>query len=213
MDRVKLGLYIAALRKQKGMTQKDLAEQLHVSVPAISKWERGLNFPDIISLQPLAEILGVSLAELFTQSPEKELPESKEFMEDLLTIAMSNSLREQKEQKKQNIVISVLTVILLLLAAVQIVMVVADREAVFKVVATGFETSEEGLRIFEMYVTSAGNVSHDDIRQHMDSVDEKWRAGVYADGETDAVHIRYYNSPDIIKIDTDNYFYETYIFK
>ena len=43
MDKKKIGNLISALRKEKGMTQKDLAEQLHVSDRTISKWERGLS--------------------------------------------------------------------------------------------------------------------------------------------------------------------------
>ena len=46
MDQIKIGGFIAARRKEKQMTQTQLAETLHVSVNAVSKWERGLNLPD-----------------------------------------------------------------------------------------------------------------------------------------------------------------------
>ena len=48
---------IAALRKKKGWTQKDIAEKLNVSIAAVSKWERGLNYPDLSIMEPLARIL------------------------------------------------------------------------------------------------------------------------------------------------------------
>ena len=58
------GTRIAQARKEKGWTQKDLAERLHVSTAAVSKWERGLNYPDLSLLEPLADALGISAAEI-----------------------------------------------------------------------------------------------------------------------------------------------------
>ena len=55
---------ISALRKQKGVTQLDLARQMGVTDKAVSNWERDLSFPDVTSLPRLAEILGVSVDEL-----------------------------------------------------------------------------------------------------------------------------------------------------
>lgn len=54
----------AALRKEKGLTQRALAERLYVSDKAVSKWERGLSLPDVALLTPLSEALGVGVAEL-----------------------------------------------------------------------------------------------------------------------------------------------------
>lgn len=64
MDAKITGQKIAQLRKEKGKTQGDLAGELHVSVAAVSKWERGLNFPDLTLLEPLAEALDTTAAEL-----------------------------------------------------------------------------------------------------------------------------------------------------
>lgn len=60
----KIGLFISQLRKEKKMTQKELAKQLHITDKAVSKWERGLSYPDISLLNSLAEILGVATSEL-----------------------------------------------------------------------------------------------------------------------------------------------------
>ena len=59
MDCRKTGEMIRALRKEKGMTQRTLAEHLHVSVQAVSKWERGLGCPDVALLADLSRLLGV----------------------------------------------------------------------------------------------------------------------------------------------------------
>ena len=58
------GTMIAALRKEQGMTQLDLAEKMGVTDKAVSKWERDLSFPDVNSLPKLAEIFHVSVDEL-----------------------------------------------------------------------------------------------------------------------------------------------------
>ena len=64
MDNIKFGRFIRESRQAKGMTQKQLAEKIHVSDKAVSKWENGAGFPDIKILEPLAACLGVSLLEL-----------------------------------------------------------------------------------------------------------------------------------------------------
>ena len=66
MDAVKTGGLIAQVRREKELTQRDLAERLHVSVQAVSKWERGLSCPDIALLEPLAEALGLTVTELLS---------------------------------------------------------------------------------------------------------------------------------------------------
>ncbi len=64
MDVGKTGKFIAKNRKSMNMTQNELAEKLHITDKAVSKWERGLSFPDISILIPLSEILNISLYDL-----------------------------------------------------------------------------------------------------------------------------------------------------
>lgn len=71
-----LGALIAQNRKEKGMTQLDLAEKLGVTDKAVSKWERDLSCPDIQSLPTLAEVLGLSLDELM-QGKSKTPPQEE----------------------------------------------------------------------------------------------------------------------------------------
>ena len=59
-----MGEMISTLRKEKGMTQKELADQLHITDKAVSKWEREVACPDTQTIPKLAEILGVSVEEL-----------------------------------------------------------------------------------------------------------------------------------------------------
>ena len=64
MQQQTLGAMIASLRKERQMTQLELAEQLGVTDKAVSKWERNLSCPDITAIPKLADILGVSVEEL-----------------------------------------------------------------------------------------------------------------------------------------------------
>lgn len=64
MKKQTLGMMISSLRKEKGMTQLELAEKMGVTDKAVSKWERDLSYPDINSIPKLAEIFGVSVDEL-----------------------------------------------------------------------------------------------------------------------------------------------------
>lgn len=69
-----MGETIAELRKARGMTQKELAEQMNVTDKAVSKWERDLSCPDINSVPRLAEVLGVSVEDLMNVSKTEKHP-------------------------------------------------------------------------------------------------------------------------------------------
>lgn len=77
MDAMKTGALIAQVRKEKGLTQKELAEKVYVSVQAVSKWELGKNFPDLALMEPLAEALDLTVSELLAgergEAPRDEL--------------------------------------------------------------------------------------------------------------------------------------------
>ena len=70
MKKQTLGMMISTLRKEKGMTQLELAEQMGVTDKAVSKWERDLSYPDINSIPKLAEIFEVSVDELMQVKTE-----------------------------------------------------------------------------------------------------------------------------------------------
>ena len=64
IDKKAFGAFVAALRREKGYTQKEMAEKLFVSDKAVSKWETGASIPDTALLIPLAELLDVTVTEL-----------------------------------------------------------------------------------------------------------------------------------------------------
>lgn len=88
MNTEKTGIFIAALRKEKGITQTQLAEMIHVSDKAISCWETGRGFPDINNLEAITECLGVSVAELLKGERIKETV-TKEELEEIASDGIS----------------------------------------------------------------------------------------------------------------------------
>ena len=72
MDAVYTGKKIFSLRKEKGWTQKDLAERVHVTDKAVSKWERGINYPDLSLLELLGNVLGTSVSDLLGLSDSSD---------------------------------------------------------------------------------------------------------------------------------------------
>ena len=96
MDQIKIGKFIAVCRKQKGLTQMQLAEKLNITDKAISKWERGIAMPDSSIMLALCDILGISVNELLCG--EKINMENNPKNEQLL-------LEMAKELEKKNKII------------------------------------------------------------------------------------------------------------
>ena len=67
MDRQKTGALIAQMRKERGLTQRELAEQLHISDRAVSKWEQGTSEPSTTNLIKLARVFDLDPADLLRE--------------------------------------------------------------------------------------------------------------------------------------------------
>ncbi|MGN0626987.1 MAG: helix-turn-helix domain-containing protein [Oscillospiraceae bacterium] len=115
IDKERFGEFVAGLRKEKGLTQKELSERLFVSDKAVSKWESGRSLPDVSLLVPLSENLGVTVTELLEcrRIENADRMEPKE-VEELVkkTIGLSNAPKRRAPKKGE-----VLTYILCVLAA------------------------------------------------------------------------------------------------
>ena len=72
MDQIKIGTFLKTLRKEKNLTQDQLAEQLGVSSRTVSRWETGMNMPDISLLLEIAELYGVTIPELIDGERKSE---------------------------------------------------------------------------------------------------------------------------------------------
>ena len=110
MDLSKIGKLIKEKRKEKSLTQEELASKLSISDKAVSKWERGLSLPDISLLIPLSEILDISLYELLSGEKTKE-----EKVDDTLKSTINYSNQVIKRNKKRSLFIYLILGILCLI--------------------------------------------------------------------------------------------------
>jgi len=95
MDLIKTGLFISTLRKEKDMTQKELAEKIGVTDKAVSRWETGKGFPDVSLLTTLAEALCVSVSEIIIgEKIETDEKNTVEIMEKAVIDTLDYSQRE-----------------------------------------------------------------------------------------------------------------------
>lgn len=112
MDLIKIGRYIAGKRKEQGMTQRQLAEQLNMSDKSVSKWERGVCLPDVSVYSDLCRILGISINEFLAGEDIDRDSIAQKADENILEVTADGQLK----QKRSKIVIYVL--LLISLAAV-----------------------------------------------------------------------------------------------
>ena len=95
MNQMKIGKFIAECRKQKGLTQMQLAEKLGITDKAISKWERGIAMPDSSIMLQLCEILGISVNELL--SGEKIQMENNDQKNEQILLDMAKELEAKNK--------------------------------------------------------------------------------------------------------------------
>ncbi len=130
INKEQFGAFVAQLRKEKGLTQKELAEQLYVSDKAVSKWERSLSLPDVTLLNPLAEVLGITVEELLAC---KRITQEKSYLSD-----SEIEKREQQRKKWKGIFAASLAVvcvemILLVLSGMTFQQMITDYLLLFEV--------------------------------------------------------------------------------
>ena len=96
MNKERLGAFIGDCRRELGLTQRELAEKVHVTDKAVSKWERGLSYPDVTLLEPLAAALGLGVEELMACRRQAVLSGEEDPVKNLLTISDDSLRRERR---------------------------------------------------------------------------------------------------------------------
>ena len=110
------GKKIAELRKEKGLTQKDLAEKLNVTDKAVSKWERGINFPELTVMENLAEALDTTVVDLLSL----EKATSEEVVEEVTRLSVfekEHILQELRIRSYLKIIIEIVVFLALIQAS------------------------------------------------------------------------------------------------
>lgn len=149
MDNEKFGKFVADIRKEKGMTQKELAQILNLSDKAVSKWERGLSFPDISVLEPLAEVMEVSVLELLrgARMEKKEslsVAEAEEMLDSSLLLSGEEIARKHMKNK---FIIIFCCMLLMLLISIMINILNFRKAEETKVVSPAQEVYENSMEV------------------------------------------------------------------
>ena len=128
MNKERLGAFIGERRRELGLTQKDLAGRLHVTDKAVSKWERGLSYPDVTLLEPLAGALGLNMEELMAcrrqERRKEETPmKEQETVRGLLDISRDSVRRERRRSWQRLGAVLVLLAVTAAVAAYSLIFV------------------------------------------------------------------------------------------
>ena len=203
MDPKKTGIIISDARKKLKITQKELADKLYVSDKAVSKWERGLCFPDISVLIPLTEILNISLYDLL----RGEKVNKKEVEETLKnTINYSNS--EIKRKKKKYIIISSLIILVIVLSSIISLALIRDNDISAIVDRDVIHT----INYYSDYKTTLDNKNGEKLELIIMKLPLRWKERQF-ETEANAIKINYSVSyKDVVKAYNDeNYVKEALI--
>lgn len=115
MDQIKIGKFIAAMRKEQSFTQRQLADSLGISDKTISKWETGKGMPEVSLMMPLCEALHINVNELLSGERLTALDYQKKAEENIM-----NLVREKEENKKK-IILSVIICFITILAGTTLI--------------------------------------------------------------------------------------------
>ena len=198
MDPKKTGTIISDARKNMNMTQKELADKLYVSDKAVSKWERGLCFPDISVLIPLTEILNISLYDLLRGERMKK-SEVEETIKN--TISYSNS--ELKRNKKKYTIISSIIILGVVILSVLSLVFISKNNDIFGIVD---RDTIYDISYYSDYVTSIESKDSEKIELIIMKLPLSWRERTFVI-EEDSIKINYdvsYN--DVVKAYNDEHY-------
>ena len=114
MNQVKIGKFIKAVRKEKNLTQREIAEKLNISEKTVSKWETGNGLPEVGLMLPLCELLQISVNELLSGERLDEKRYFEKAEQNIMT------LMEEKAEAKKKLIMAVIVAVTTLLAGLTI---------------------------------------------------------------------------------------------
>lgn len=178
---VRFGRNLKALREINKVTQKKLAEELHMSRQAISLWEKGKNLPDMMMLSRIADILQVSCDEL--HNPEKTLEklDNPEFQKRNVeegdkenTDNTGENKESEPEPQKKNygriVRMSFLIGILAIATGMFLIYMAGHRKPAFQQIGTRYIDDPLWGRVYEIAYVVDGEMTNDSINVHLDEV-------------------------------------------
>lgn len=119
MDQIKIGKFIAKVRKENNMTQRELADALMISDKTVSKWECGKGLPEVSLMMPLCEILGLTVNDLLTGERVLDLDYKEKAEENMM------NLMEENQRNKKIWITAIICAIVTVIAVCSIVVIAA----------------------------------------------------------------------------------------
>jgi len=151
---VKIGRYIAERRKQLGMTQRQLADELSISDKTVSKWETGKGLPEVSLMMPLCEKLHISVNDLLTGESVSEFDYRKKAEENMMNLMKENS------ENKKHMILSVICGVIKIIAVCSLTVIASYIEmhtlARIAVVVLAFLTAVLGIGAAAVLEVKAG---------------------------------------------------------
>ena len=138
MDQIKIGKFIASMRKEQSMTQRQLADVLNISDKTVSKWECGNGMPEVALMLPLCEVLRINVNELLSGERLDGADYQRKAEENMMEL-----VREREESKKK-IILAVVVCVLTILSGVTIILVSGLLEMM------GFESVEDEKQVLDI---------------------------------------------------------------
>ena len=130
MDQIKIGKFIQEKRKEKNLTQSELAEKLNISDRAISKWENGVCMPDVGNMPELCNILSISINDLISGEKVDMKNNEKKLEENLLEMT---KLKEEKDKLLLNLEIVIGIILVLFYLAICTIVAYIDMKESLRV--------------------------------------------------------------------------------
>lgn len=204
MYKEQFGILLAFLRKEKGISQKEMADRLSVSVSAVSKWEHGKNLPDMTILSSIADILQVSCDDL--HHPEKTLErladpkfqkmdaeEGDKQNTDKRETSKESETETPKNRHSRIVGVSFGMGILVIVAGVFLVYMLGCRKVNFQQACTRYIEDSTWGKVYEIAYVVDGEMTNDSINTHLDEVRETLSQEII---DTHIVKIVYYKSKE-----------------
>lgn len=155
MDQIKIGSFIAETRKQKNMTQRQLADALAISDKTVSKWERGKGLPEVSLMLPLCETLGITVNDLLSGQTVTDTDYKKKAEENMM------DLMKENQENKQRFVLSVVCGVITIVAVCSLVVIASYIEmpvyARLLVILFAFATAVTGIGAAAVLERKAGH--------------------------------------------------------
>jgi DNA-binding XRE family transcriptional regulator len=116
MDQVKIGKFIAQMRKEQSLTQRQLADTIGISDKTVSEWETGNGLPEVSLMMPLCEILRINVNELLSGERLTDSDYQKKAEENMM------DLIKEREESKKKIILSIIECFLTLLSGITLIL-------------------------------------------------------------------------------------------